>query len=414
MKFYELFIAFKYIRANFRQSIIITVAVSIGVAIIIWIPSINLSFMNDLIDKSVSNAPNISIKKELDTFKSNKNLYDKEFKNQTLLLDDEVMTRKRKIKSYKEVYEKIKNIAEIEEIAQFTEGQSFIIRGGEERGITLRGIEPEQELKVVDFERYMVKGKIRNLGINDIVIGKTLAEKLKVDVGKHVKATGPTGISKSLKVVGIFDTGLRAKDEYQAYVNLASGQQLLDIGSDISGIGIRVKDIYKAEEVAREIEKITGLDVTSWMEDNKQILDQINRFKLIISFINFLIIFSAASSITSVFIMLVAAKSKEIGILKSMGAENLSVMVIFMSQAVSLSLLGYFIGLVGAKILLIWYSNLIESAGETIFSTQVPVFKLSITYALLAFVYSFVTSILASILPAYQAAKLNPVEAINA
>jgi len=413
MRFYELFIAFRYIKANLKQSIIITTAVSIGVAIIIWIPSINLSFMDDLINRTVSSAPNITIQKELDTFETNKELFAEKFKGENLLLTDQVLTRKRKIKSSRRIIQQIKNIEQIEAIAPFAEGQALLIRGGEERGVTIKGIIPE-ELKIIDIEKDIVKGRIRNLTINDIVIGQTLANKLKVDMGKRVKATGVSGIPISLKVVGIFNTGLRAKDEYQAYVNLRTGQQLLNIKTDVSGIGVKVKDIYKADETADEIRTKTGLYVTSWMEDNKQILDQLNRFKLIILFINFLIVSSAATSITSVFIMLVAAKSKEIGILKSMGAENKSIMVIFLSQAVFLSFIGYFIGLLGAKLMIMGYSNLLESSGETMFSTQVPEFKINTAYAVLAFFYSIFTSILASILPSYQAAKLKPVEAINA
>jgi len=412
MKFYELFMALRYIKTNLKQSIIITTAVSIGVAIIIWVPSINISFIEDLIEKSVSSSPNITIQKELDTFEANKTLFENQFAGKNILLTNQVMTRKRKIKSARKIIEQIKNIEQIEAIAPFTEGQSFLIRGGEERGVSIKGITPD-ELRIVDIEKDLVSGRVKNLSINDIVIGQTLAKKLKVDIGKRVKAAGPTGVTKSLKVIGIFDTGLRAKDEFQAYVSLSTGQQLLNIGSDVSGIGIKVKDIYKADETAVIIRKKTNLYVTSWMEDNKQILEQLSRFKLIILFINFLIIFSAATSITSVFIMLVASKSKEIGILKSMGAKNISIMAIFMTQAISLSIIGYFIGLLGAKLMIIGYSNLLESSGGTILSTKVPEFKLNVNYAVIAFFYSVFTSIIASILPSYQAAKLNPVEAIN-
>lgn len=413
MRFYELFIALRYMKANLKQSIVIVTAISIGVAIIIWIPSINLSFINDLIDKSVSSEPNITIRKEINTFENNKILFDSEFKNEKLLLTDQVLTRKRKIKSSRKIIDQIKNVQQVEATSRFAEGQAFIIRGGEERGVTIRGIEAD-ELKVIDIEKDIIKGTINNLGINEIVIGQTLADKLKVGLGKRVKVTGPTGISKSLKVAGIFSTGLRAKDEFLGFVNLATGQDILEISTDVSGIGVKIKDIYKARETADEIRKITGLYVSSWMDDNKQILDQLNRFKLMILFVNFLIIFSAASSITSVLMMLIAAKTKEIGILKSMGAKNTSIMAVFIMQALILSSIGYLVGLLGAKLMIVWYTNLVESAGETIFSTQIPEFKISVAYAFLALFYTIFTSVIASMLPSYQAAKLNPVEAINA
>lgn len=413
MKFYELFIALRYVTSNIRQSIIITLAISIGVSLIIWIPSINLSFFGDLIDKSVASAPNVTITKELDTFKKNAPKFNLFFGDRRLLLKDQVQTRKRNIKSYKEIIEQIKHVEQIEAMAPYVDEQGFVIRGAEERGAQIRGIIPEREIKVVDIEDDIIRGRIRDLGINDIVIGITLAEKLNADLGDRVTVAGPRGSSKSLKVVGIFSTGLRERDEFQVYVSLKSGQQIFNLGNDVNGIGIKIKDIYKAREVAQNLREITGLDVDSWMEENKQILDQISRFRLIITFINFLIIFSAASSITSVFIMLIASKSKEIGILKSMGAKNFSVMAMFVIQAISLSLIAYLIGLGFSKLLIAWYAGIVETAGETFLSTEVPEFKISVEYAVLAFFYSLFTSILASIIPSYQAAKLNPVEAIN-
>ncbi len=414
MKFYELFMAFRYITSNLRQSIIIATAMSIGVALIVWIPSINLSFFQDLIDKSVKSAPNITITKELDKFERNVPTFEQFFPDRELLLEDQVLTRKRDIKTYKEIMKKIENVEQIESMAPYVEQQGFVIRGAEERGAQIRGIIPEQEIKVVNIEEDIIKGQIRNLGINDIVLGVTLAEKLNAGLGDRVTITGPRGTSKNLKVTGIFSTGLRANDEFKVYVSLKSAQQVFELGNDVNGIGIKVKDIYEAENIARELRAKTGLDVESWMTENKQILDQISRFRLIILFINFLIIFSAASSITSVFIMLIASKSKEIGILKSMGAKNASVMSLFVIQAVVLSLIAYVVGIIISKLLLIWYAGIIESAGQTFLSTEVPEFKISKQYAALAFFYSLFTSILASVIPSYQAAKLNPVEAINA
>lgn len=414
MKFYELFIAFRYITSNLRQSIIITAAMSIGVTLIIWIPSINLSFFGDLIDKSVESSPHITITKELDTFERNKDTFDLIFVDKKLLLEDQVLTRKREIRAYKEVIENIKDVPRIEAMAPFVEQQGFVIRGAEERGAQIRGIIPDKEVQIIDIEEDIVEGEIRNLGINDIAVGVTLADKLNVGLGDRVIVTGPRGTSKNLKVIGIFSTGLRANDEFKVYVSLKTGQQIFELGNSVNGIGIKVSDIYEAENIAEKLRNITGLKVDSWMVENRQILDQINRFRLIIVFINFLIIFSAASSITSVFSMLIASKSREIGILKSMGAKSHSIMALFVTQAVFLSLIAYFIGLLGAKLLLIWYGGLIEEAGETFLTSGVPEFKISVPYAVLAFFYSQFTSILASVIPSYQAAKLNPVEAINA
>lgn len=413
MKFYEFFIALRYMTANIKQSLIIAGAVGIGVSIIIFVPSINLSFFNDLIDKTVASAPHISVTKELETFPRDIRVLDRDI-GKNLLLEDQTQTRKRDIQSYKSVLEQIKPISEIVAAAPFANGQAIIIRGAEERGVSLRGIIPDKEIQVVDIKNDIIQGRIENLGINDIVIGTRLVEKLNVKLNDRVSLTGPRGISRNFKIVGIFSTGLRGQDEGQVYTNLKSAQQLLQLNNNVSGIGIKIKNIYQADNIAAEIEAFTGLTARSWMEDNKQILEQISRFRIIIAFINFLIIFAAASSITSVFIMLIASKSKEIGILKSMGAKNFSIMSVFLSQAIILSILGYLAGVIGAKLLISWYSYILSTATETFLTTSIPVLKVNVQYALLALFYSMFTSLIASIIPAYQAAKLNPVEAINA
>ena len=331
-----------------------------------------------------------------------------------LLLKDQTQTRRRNILSYKNVLREIANIPEIVAAAPYASGQAIIVRGGEERGVTVRGIVTEREFKITNIKNYLIRGRIDRLFINDIAIGTGLADKLKVDLGRRISVTGPRGVNRTFRIVGIFSTGLKAQDEGQAFVSLKSGQQILQLGTSVTGIGVKVKDIYTADTISSIIRKKTGLNAKSWMEDNQQILDQITRFKLIIAFINFLIIFSAASSITSVFILLIASKSKEIGILKSMGAKNLSVMSIFLIQAIILSVIGYIAGLIGAKLLISWYTYIISASKGTFLTTGIPKITLNAQYAMLALFYSMFTSFLASIIPAYQAAKLNPVEAINA
>ncbi|EKE04484.1 MAG: hypothetical protein ACD_20C00058G0006 [uncultured bacterium] len=413
MKFYEFFIAWRYITANIKQSLIIAGAVGIGVSIIIFVPSINLSFFNDLIDRTVASAPHITITKEIDTFQRDIRVLDREFE-EDLLLVDQTQTRRRDINSYRRVLSEIEPINGIVAAAPFASGQGIIVRGAEERGVSIRGIIPEREINIINIQDDIVRGRILDLGTNDIVIGVELAEELNVDLEDRVTLTGPRGTNRTFKIVGIFSTGLKGPDETQIYIELNAAQQLLDLGNDVTGIGVSIADIYKANEISERIENATGLDATNWIEDNRQILEQIERFRLIVAFINFLIIFAAASSITSVFILLISAKSKEIGILKSMGAKNFSIMSVFLIQAMISSVVGYLGGVIGAKLLIEWYSYILSTATETFLTTEIPELTLNTQYAFIALFYSLLASFLASIIPAYQAAKLNPVEAINA
>src|SRR3989339_508021 len=208
MRFYEFFIALRYMTANIKQSLIIAGAVGIGVSIIIFVPSINLSFFNDLIDKTVASSPHISITRELDPFKRDTNVLNRELKD-NLLLTNQTLTRRRNIRSYRRILSDIKPLDEIVAAAPFASGQGIIIRGAEERGVSVRGIIPEQEIKIINIANDIIKGRISNLGSTDIVIGTILADKINVDLGDRVTITGPRGTTKTFKIVGIFSTGLR-------------------------------------------------------------------------------------------------------------------------------------------------------------------------------------------------------------
>lgn len=411
MKSFELFISLRYIFSNIKQSLIISGAVGIGVGIIIFVPSVNLTFFNDLIDKTVSSSPHITIIKEIDTFKNNEPIFERG--KGLILLKDQTQTRKREIVSYKKVEEQIKNTDGIIAMAPYASGQGIVVKGAKDLGVSIKGIIPEKEEKVISIKNDIIRGSIEKLGPNEIIIGVKLAEKFNINMGNRVILVGPRGVTKSFKITGIFKSNLKSKDEGTVYVSLKSGQQLFQLGNRVNGLGIKIKEIYSAEKVAEELRNITGLKVSSWMEDNKQILDQLNNFKVVIAFINFLIVFAAASSITSVLIMLIASKTKEIGILKSMGAKNYSIMAIFIIQAALLGFIGYGAGLILYKIIVTAYNSTIP-ATETVLGNVRPPVKMNVDYAILAFIYSMISSLAASIIPAYQATKLNPVEAINA
>ena len=199
MNFYELFIAWRYMYSNIKQTLIIVLAISLGVSVIIWVPSINLSFFNDLIDKSVSSAPHISVTKEIETFDRDADVIKHDISKNIILLD-QTRTRKRNILSVKRVEDQMRSVKGIVNTAPYTSGQAFIIRGADERGVSIKGIIPSREVNVVDIKNDMIRGNIEDMGINDVVIGDMLADKLNVDIGDRVTVTGPRGDTKNLKI----------------------------------------------------------------------------------------------------------------------------------------------------------------------------------------------------------------------
>lgn len=409
----EWYIAARYIRSNIRQSLIVALAVGIGVSIIIFIPSVNLSFFNDLLTKTVEDAPHIRVTQEINTLERNKRLLNSTLpKDEVVLFSDQTVPRRRNIQAYRRFMTELLQVPGVEEAAPYIAEQIIISRGSRVRGASLQGIIPEKEKIITNIEDDIESGNFDALSGNQAFIGWRLADELKVDVGERVQLVTSQG-TRSYKVAGIIKYGIYQRDMDTVLISLQSSQNLLNLPNEVTGIALRVKDIYQARNIGGLIARTYNVKTKSWMEDNEVILEQIANFKVIIGFISFLIVFAAATSITSVLIMVVASKSKEIGILKSMGMTPNAIIRLFLIQAIFLSILGAMAGVLGGIGLIALYNATPFAKAETVLGVGRQPVRLNLEYTYIAIFYAMLSSFLASLIPAWQAGKLDPVKAIN-
>lgn len=409
----EWYMAARYIRTNIRQSLIIMLAVGMGVAIIIFVPSINLSFFEYFLNKTVQNAPHINVTREMETGERNRQMmaslapegYD-------VLMTDQTVIRRRNIKAYQRLMKDLMKFPGVTNAAPFVQDNVIIVRGSASRAVDLRGIVPEAEKEITDIEENVTIGNLDTLGNNEIFLGYLLADELNANIGNRVTIVSPYG-RKNYKLTGLIDSGNYLRDLGSAWLTLEAAQQVLDLPNEVTGIGLRVAEIYTADNIAKAISRAYPVKTRSWMEDNVTILEQISNFRTIIAFISFMIVMAAASSITSVLIMVVASKSKEIGILKAMGASPGSIMRLFVIQAVFLALLGSVAGIFGGWLFIQIYNFSPMSRSETLLGIGREPATLNIEYTFYAVFYAMASSILASIFPAWRASRLDPVQAIN-
>lgn len=413
----DLFIAARYIRANLRQSLIIMLAVGIGVSIIIFIPSVNLSFFNSFLEQTVEGSAHITVTRELETMPRNEAALEAVIPDlfpdsERILYSDQTLTRRRNINAYRRLMTELENIPGVTAVAPYVKEQVIAVRGNQSRAADLTGILPEREVQLTNIEEKVIEGNLMTMGTNEVFIGYLLADELGVGIGDRIQLVSAFG-ERSYKVGGLIRTDIYLKDLSIIYQPLQQAQQLLNMPNQVSGIGLKLADVYEAEETARLIAGIYDVKTRSWMEDNRILLDQISNFRVIIAVISILIIFAAATSITSVLIMVVASKSKEIGILKAMGTRPQAILRLFVSQAILLSILGAIGGFFGA-LFLIWIYNISPAgSGTTVLGMERDPTTLNVEYTIYAFVYSIGASVLASFLPAFMASRLDPVEAIN-
>lgn len=409
----SLYLAFRYLIANIKQSGMVMLAVCIGVSLIVFIPSVNLSFFNSFLAKTVENSAHIMVNRELETTQRNAQALAGVMPDaRRIVMNDQTLIRRRPIRVYNELISGLMQLEGITAAAPSIGEKVIITRGALVKGVDVQGIIPEREMAIRNIQDDVKVGSFSDLGPNSVMLGWRLADELNVRVGSRITLVTAHG-RRSYRVAGLLDSGMYAQDLNTVMMTLHAAQTLLDMPNAVNTIGVKVKDIYDARRLASLIEQRYEINARSWMETNEVFLTQINSFRVIISIIGFLIILAAASSITSILIMVVSAKSKEIGILKAMGTTPGSIVRLFLSYGVLLSMLGAVLGIGGGKLLLTLYNNSPMGKAETILGVARDPAVISWEFTAYAVGCAIFTSIIASFIPAWQASKLDPAKIIS-
>ena len=258
-----------------------------------------------------------------------------------------------------------------------------------------------------------------------LVLGKVTAEKLKVGMGDPIYLISPIGKGASVNrvptvmrfaVAGIFETGMNEYDGAMTFARLGVAQEMLQMPGKATGLEVRVDDIYKAKQTAEAIVKQLGFPfwARDWMQINKNLFSMLRLQKMVMFIILALIVVVAAFNIASALIMMVMEKTRDIAILKTMGATNRHIRRIFVTKGMIIGFTGTAIGISLGLILsgILKRYPFIHLPGDVYFLTTLPV-SLRYIDVLVIGISSMVISFLACLYPAISASSLNPVEGIR-
>ena len=300
--------------------------------------------------------------------------------------------------------------------------------------MSITGIDVNAEPNMSIIPNYMVYGTLENLNEkNSIIIGSWLSSSLGVFIGDTLTVTtsdirssiiGSYPRSVTLKVVGIFE--LRAEiDQSLVLISHSLAQKLKGLKTETTSIRIKTSDLFKADEIAYKAAKsIDSISMpyysSSWKQTHGTLFEAIQFEKLLISLMLFLIVGVASILVLSTIIMTVKSKEREIGILKTIGASDIQLILIFFYQGLMVSLIGIFIGILfGILItlninnLILWLEQLLQrNLLEAYFINYFPYF-IDINQILLICFLSFLFSIFSSLIPALSVTKLNPIEILR-
>jgi lipoprotein-releasing system permease protein len=411
---YEWFIGLRYLKAKRKQTfisiitLISIVGIALGVLALIVVLSVMSGFENTLKQKILGTQPHIVIQRA----------------------GQEGMDR------YDEVVKEVESVSGVVSASPFILSQVMLSSESNVFGVVLSGIDPDRVGRVTDLGRYMKAGRIQNLkedNLSGIILGVELARHLSVSVNDFIQVISPLGTvtpmgmmpkMKRFRVVGIFYSGMYEFDNTLAYVSIPSAQKFFNMDSRVTGIEVKTSNIYNVKEIGRAIRQKLGFPywTRDWMDMNRNLFSALRLEKIAMFIILVLIVLVAAFNIISTLIMVVMEKSKDIAILKSMGASSRGILKIFVIEGGVVGFVGTFFGTVfGLAIAL----NLEKVTGfvekmfgfkilspDVYYIDKLPSQVNPLDVGLIVAV-SILISLLATLYPSWRASKLDPAEALR-
>ena len=270
------------------------------------------------------------------------------------------------------------------------------------------GIKPDEANLMYDIKSFMVEGNFDLLKSkpNGIVIGSGISEKMNLSVNDNINLTSSKGINRTFKIVGIFKTNNSVTDKSKSYINIAASQQLLKQGNSyITDINVNIKNPEKAEEIAKKISDLTGYKAEGWKQANETLMATNKMRKMIITFVSLTILLVAGFGIYNILNMTVSQKINDIAILKAMGFKGKDVIRIFVTQAVTIGLMGVIAGVIMATILITLLKRVYLGGDIGYFPVDYEPTKF-----VQGVVIGLIITFFAGYIPAKKAAKIDPVD----
>ena len=359
------------------------------------------------------------------------NGFEKELQNRILgVVPHAVIFSEEPIQDYEVLIDKIKQNDEVIEAVPFIAFQALATYQTVSKGISINGIDVEAEKRVSILPHYMIYGSLDDLNKdNSIIIGSWLASYLGIFVGDKINITtsdikssiiGSYPKSVSLEVVGIFE--LRAEiDQSLALISHDLAQKFKSLKEETLSIRIKTSNLFIADKIAYDsIPDNTGLVSSSWKETHGTLFEAIQFEKLLIGLMLFLIVGVASILVLSTIVMTVKSKEREVGILKTIGANNNQLVMIFFFQGLMVSMIGLVFGLLIGLLITFNLNNFItfiesvlqRNLLEAYFINYFP-YHVDYAQILLICSLSFIFSVISSLLPALRVIKLNPIEILR-
>lgn len=414
--FYEIFIGLRYTRAQPREgggnqfisfiALISMLGLALGVAALIIVLSVMNGFQQELRERILGVVAHI-----------------------------QVSNASGELADWSRVVQNVARHPRVKAAAPFVQQQGMLSFDGQVRGVMVRGIVPQAEDTVAQFSQHMSVGKLAQLvpGEFGMVLGAELANALRVGVGDKITLLAPQGLVtpaailprvKQFRVVGVFDVGMYEFDSGLALINMTDAQTLYRMDDRVSGVRLKVDDLFAAPQISRELLRYLDVDegVSDWTRSHANFFRAVEIEKRMMFLILLLIVAVAAFNIVSTLVMAVQDKRADIAILRTLGASPPSIMSIFIVQGTLIGVIGLLAGVfmgvavsLNIDVVVPFIERLFGMqflSKEVYYITELPSDMHWSDVATISGV-SFVLTLLATLYPSWRASRTQPAEALR-
>ena len=402
---FEWIVALRFLREGGMQTLMIVAGTTIGIAVIVFITAFLGDLQRDLIKRTLGVQAHIVIRPAEEVARP---LRDPPAAVAALPQVQARAQRLRSVDQWQSLLQALEATPGVRAISPIAAGPGIVTRGDSNKTVTIMGIVPAPYIAVTRFNEKIVAGDMR-LDPGDVLIGTDLAKDLGVGPGDKLRLSTPTSPGDAYQVRGIYDLGIRNLNRAYVYVGLAPAQALHALPGGVSSIELAVEDLFGAENLATRLRRTIPHEVESWMRANPQLLAGLSNQTVMTLLIRFFLALVVAIGVSSVLVVAVVQKTKEIGILRAMGASRGRILRVFLLQGALIGASGAVLGCLCGYTLTAVMSNILRSSdGTRLFTARLePELYL---YTLLA---AAALGLIAAVMPARRAARLDPAQAIR-
>ena len=413
---YEVFVGLRYLRAKRRtrtlslNTFISITGMTLGVAALIGTLGIMTGFQEDMQEKILGTTSHVIVQER----------------------------GQPSMAGYSALLPQVESVPGVVAATPYVFKQVLLTSATGVQGIILRGIDPRTEPTVTDLAKNVTFGTIQDLAVPrpaappasssqaalpGIILGKELAMRLGVFVGQRVNVVSPVGSVSALgmtpkirpfQVVGLFESGMYEYDSSLAYIALDAAQQFFGLGQRVTGLEVKVDDVFAADAVAARITAVLGTRYSArdWMELNRNLFSALRLEKTMMFLLLVLITLVASFNIVGTLTMIVNEKKREIAVLKAIGATPTAIMRIFMLNGLVIGFTGTAIGIPLGYTFLYFIEHYWTFDQTVYYLSHIPVHVKALDVCLVSF-SAVLISFVATLYPSSQAAKLLPLSAFR-